>query len=414
MEEVEKDNLEDYEEVEPEETEEEIDEPEEDLTSEEPEEQKEEPKKPKKPKNKKKKKIIIICSIVAGVLIIALVLGYFLILRKDDTKKDINPKTWQDVLLAEAKDGTLKQTLIDQIDDYNYRTDDIDLMLLDIDSDDDMELISYIEDEITEKKKIVVFEIAKKIKYSKDYDVLKEDALAYAYNVINENMYWYVTNEDNQKVVISLEDKEYTEEDFNMNFHLVSDKYENDEIFDIAEGIDLDRKSKDLTSSIKTIIKNRYTNEEFLDNNNLSKRDIEKQIEKEKEEVQAKLEEEQKKIEEEEQKKALEEKQKQEEEEAKKASSTVSSTNGSKSSSINRIIDETQDPEVLCATAMEEFFEDDNYTYYFTCEKSGSVKVIYNDNTMEKVTVALKSGHIKITDLDRFNITYVKEEKKAN
>ena len=110
MEEVEKDNLEDYEEVEPEETEEEIDEPEEDLTSEEPEEQKEEPKKPKKPKNKKKKKIIIICSIVAGVLIIALVLGYFLILRKDDTKKDTNPKTWQDVLLTEAKDGTLKQT----------------------------------------------------------------------------------------------------------------------------------------------------------------------------------------------------------------------------------------------------------------------------------------------------------------
>ena len=118
------------------------------------------------------------------------------------------------------------------------------------------------------------------------------------------------------------------------------------------------------------------------------------------------MEEEQKQLEEE-QKKAEEEKQKQEE--AKKNTTTNSGT-GTNSANIDRIVDETQNPDVMCAQAIQEFYQDENYTYYFSCQKSDVVKVIYTDGTMEKVAVALKAGHIKITDLDRFNISYLKEK----
>ncbi len=365
--------------------------------------------KPKNKKGSKKKKIIIISSIIAAVLIIAAIVGYFLILKDDDKKETTSVKTWKDVLLSEAKDGSLKEKLTNQIDDYNYRAEDVDVMLLDIDSDEDMELLAFVEDEITEKDKLMVFEITKKVKFSKDYNVTSEDALAYAYNIINENMYWYITDTNNQKVVISIEDKEYTEEEFNMNFHLAAHQYKNEEILDQSEEINLNQKSANLTNTVQKIIKNSFTNEEFLDDNNISKKDIEKEIEKEKEEVQAKLEEEQKKLEEE-QKKAEEEKKKQEE--ANKSSSTSSSESGTSASlSINRITDETQnDSDFVCATALEEFYKDDTYTYYFSCAKSNYVKVIYDNGTMEKVTVALNAGRIKITDLDRFNIKYYKEK----
>lgn len=359
-------------------------------------------------KKKSKKKIIIICSIVAVVLIGALITGYFLILKKDPVTNDSNPKTWKDVLLLEAKNGSLKEKLTDQIDDYNYRADDIDVMLLDIDSDDDMELIAYVEDEITEKDKMMVFEIDKKIKFSKDYEVLNEDVLAYAYNVINENMYWYITDRNNSKVVISLEDKEYTEEEFNMNFHLVAHQYKNEEIFDQSEAIELNGKSNNLTSIVNKIINKKFTNAEFLENNNTSKRAIEREIEDEKKEAEAKLEEEQKQLEEE-QKKAEEEKQKQEEANKNTTTNNNSGT-GTNSANIDRIVDETQNSDVMCAQAIQEFYQDENYTYYFSCQKSDVVKVIYTDGTMEKVAVALKAGHIKITDLDRFNISYLKEK----
>lgn len=64
-----------------------------------------------------------------------------------------------------------------------------------------------------------------------------------------------------------------------------------------------------------------------------------------------------------------------------------------------------------CAEALDKFYEDDNYEYYYNCLKSKYIVVIYEDNSEETVKDALKKGHIKISDLDNYKIDYIKYEK---
>ena len=58
--------------------------------------------------------------------------------------------------------------------------------------------------------------------------------------------------------------------------------------------------------------------------------------------------------------------------------------------------------------ALMEFYRDDDFKYEFS---SGiSVVVYYPDGTKQGVTEALESGKIKVTDLDKFGIKYIKTQ----
>lgn len=65
----------------------------------------------------------------------------------------------------------------------------------------------------------------------------------------------------------------------------------------------------------------------------------------------------------------------------------------------------------MCAEALEQFYEDDNYEYYYSCMKGSYIVVKYKNGFQETVKVALKNKTITISDLDRFNISYIKYEK---
>ena len=64
-----------------------------------------------------------------------------------------------------------------------------------------------------------------------------------------------------------------------------------------------------------------------------------------------------------------------------------------------------------CDEALEGFYEDEEYIYYFECIKSDYVIVYYNSGVEESVKNALKEGKISISDLDSYNISYIKEKK---
>ncbi len=72
------------------------------------------------------------------------------------------------------------------------------------------------------------------------------------------------------------------------------------------------------------------------------------------------------------------------------------------------IVDRTTSEELSVGMAFEEFYRDDHDIYRFSCVKSQYVEVRYADGTVESIKDALKSGRVKITDLDRFGITYEK------
>lgn len=77
-----------------------------------------------------------------------------------------------------------------------------------------------------------------------------------------------------------------------------------------------------------------------------------------------------------------------------------------------KIVDKmSEDPMMMCAQALEEFYLDKEYKYFFNCIKSDLVVVIYPDGTEISVKDALKDNKITIEDLDRFNISYYKEKR---
>ena len=65
----------------------------------------------------------------------------------------------------------------------------------------------------------------------------------------------------------------------------------------------------------------------------------------------------------------------------------------------------------MCAEALEQFYEDDKYEYYYSCMKGSFIIVKYKNGFQETVEVALKNKTITISDLDKYNIDYIKYEK---
>lgn len=76
------------------------------------------------------------------------------------------------------------------------------------------------------------------------------------------------------------------------------------------------------------------------------------------------------------------------------------------------IVDTTKEiKDFACAEALEVIYEDYEYTYYLSCMKSQYIRVRYNNGSDLSIVAALNMGYIKIDDLDRFNIDYIKYEK---
>lgn len=64
-----------------------------------------------------------------------------------------------------------------------------------------------------------------------------------------------------------------------------------------------------------------------------------------------------------------------------------------------------------CDSALELFYENENYSYSYSCIKSDYVIVRYKNGDEESVKDALKYNHIDIGNLDKFNINYIKRKK---
>lgn len=80
--------------------------------------------------------------------------------------------------------------------------------------------------------------------------------------------------------------------------------------------------------------------------------------------------------------------------------------------SVVEIIDKTKKiKDFACAEALEQFYEDDNYIYYYNCIKGKYIIVKYETGYEETVESALKNGSITIKDLDNYNIDYIKYNK---
>lgn len=60
-----------------------------------------------------------------------------------------------------------------------------------------------------------------------------------------------------------------------------------------------------------------------------------------------------------------------------------------------KILDKTE----ICAEAIEEFYSDANYTYYFNCIRSGSIYLEWDNGEVSLMKDDLNSGKVTITSL---------------
>lgn len=72
------------------------------------------------------------------------------------------------------------------------------------------------------------------------------------------------------------------------------------------------------------------------------------------------------------------------------------------------IIDLTKNNSDISCLNEEEFYKDEKYIYYLPCN-SKYISVIYNDEKYD-IKTALTNKIIKLTDLDKYNIKYIKKE----
>lgn len=72
------------------------------------------------------------------------------------------------------------------------------------------------------------------------------------------------------------------------------------------------------------------------------------------------------------------------------------------------IIDLTKNNSDISCLNEEEFYKDEKYIYYLPCN-SKYIRVIYNEEKFD-IKTALTNKIIKLTDLDKYNIKYIKKE----
>ncbi len=75
---------------------------------------------------------------------------------------------------------------------------------------------------------------------------------------------------------------------------------------------------------------------------------------------------------------------------------------------VTAIIDRTKAEPLVTADALEGFYADSEYTYYFPSIKSQYIDVFYSDGTSENIKDAISAGRVTVADLDAFDIGYYK------
>lgn len=78
------------------------------------------------------------------------------------------------------------------------------------------------------------------------------------------------------------------------------------------------------------------------------------------------------------------------------------------------IVDLTEKDGISTDSALEEFYKDENYTYYFPSIKSQYIECTLSDGTKLTIIKALEKGIASLSDLDSNGIKYYIQDKNGN
>ena len=267
------------------------------------------PTKEKKPMNLK---LILICAGAALLVIVMIVVVLFVLPNKKEeskTQQKVQDKTTESAFVRVVKESIESGEFIKEINKgleiNGLSAESVSLLSLDIDSDNEQEIIVYVEDAV--KKYILQLEVDERVFYEDSFQVDSKDSLGFAYSAEKNLNYWYTEFEKNFTIIASAK-KVIKEEDFLKNLFPLTKTYDEKPILTTAIEYKMDKNLDVSRLEFRSI-----SNKGLLDNNQMKSEDIRAAYDKY---LKAKEEEEAKKKEEEEQKAK-------EEEEAKKLAGSL-------------------------------------------------------------------------------------------
>jgi len=92
----------------------------------------------------------------------------------------------------------------------------------------------------------------------------------------------------------------------------------------------------------------------------------------------------------------------------------LSSSSISEKIKLTEIVDLTILNHLSTDQALEEFYKDKEYTYYFPSIKSQYIECQFSNGDKMPIVEALNSGKVIVSDLDKFAILYWKVDKDGN
>lgn len=225
-----------------------------------------------KDKKKSNKKKIIIISVLSLILIILIVVAVFLFLNKNNKKDEPNRSEYYKAIEKELDNKTLGKKFDKALEKNNIDTASVKVISIDIDSDNKQDLVAYAED--SSKKYILNFDVSSNVTYEDSYQVTSSSSFGYAYSKEDKTTYYY-TEYNGQYTVISDTKKIMSKEEFEENYYIVTNKYDNSDILSDSIDYDLD---DDL--DIEELENNKITKKGLLESNDLTTSSVEEKASK--------------------------------------------------------------------------------------------------------------------------------------
>lgn len=225
-----------------------------------------------KDKKKSNKKKIIIISVLSLILIILIVVAVFLLLNKNNKKDEPTRSEYYKAIEKELDNKTLGKKFDKALEKNNIDTANVKVISIDIDSDNKQDLVAYAED--SSKKYILNFDVSSNVTYEDSYQVTSSSSFGYAYSKEDKTTYYY-TEYNGQYTVISDTKKIMSKEEFEENYYIVTNKYDNSDILSDSIDYDLD---DDL--DIEELENNKITKKGLLESNDLTTSSVEEKASK--------------------------------------------------------------------------------------------------------------------------------------
>ena len=189
----------------------------------------------------KQRKIRLIIIIAVLVVIVGVVVAVFVLPGKKSNKSTStvnarkvsnNYSMFVNSLDASLNSGALDKEINKALKEIKLNTNTLSLLALDIDSDNELELVAYVED--GNDKYLLQFEVYDgDVLYEDKFQVNSKDSLAYAYSIKEDKTYW-ITDYVSEYTIIKHPRRVIKSIEFLDGYYVITNKFDEKEIIDNA------------------------------------------------------------------------------------------------------------------------------------------------------------------------------------